>query len=110
MSRGQRRAVFRRLSHRHSCAFAHPTMNAPPFGWSRAAAAGLTFRPVTDADLPFLARLYASTRMEELAVTDWSDTHKAAFLQSQFDAQHAHYQKHYQGSDFFVIERAGIAV
>ena len=51
----------------------------PPFGWSRAAAAGLTFRPITDADLPFLARLYASTRMEELSVTDWSDAQKAAF-------------------------------
>jgi GNAT superfamily N-acetyltransferase len=28
----------------------------------------------------------------------------------QFDAQHAHYQKHYVGSDFFVIERAGEAI
>jgi len=83
---------------------------APPFGWTRAAAAGLTFRPITDADLPFLARLYASTRMEELAVTDWSDTQKASFLRSQFDAQHSHYQKHYQGSDFFVVERARIAI
>jgi ribosomal protein S18 acetylase RimI-like enzyme len=78
--------------------------------WTRAAAAGLHFRPITDADLPFLARLYASTRMEELAVTDWSNAQKAAFLQSQFDAQHAHYAKHYAGSDFFVIERAGAAV
>jgi ribosomal protein S18 acetylase RimI-like enzyme len=82
----------------------------PPFGWARAAEAGLRFRPVTDADLPFLARLYASTRMEELAVTDWSDAQKVAFLQSQFNAQHAHYQKHYTGSDFFVIERGAQAV
>jgi GNAT superfamily N-acetyltransferase len=82
----------------------------PRPAWSRAAAAGLTFRPITDADLPFLARVYASTRMEELAVTDWSDAQKAAFLQMQFDAQHAHYQKHYVGSDFFVIERAGEAL
>lgn len=82
----------------------------PPFGWARAAEAGLRFRPITDADLPFLARLYASTRMEELAVTDWSDAQKAAFLQSQFSAQHAHYQKHYAGSEFFVIEQAGTAI
>jgi ribosomal protein S18 acetylase RimI-like enzyme len=68
------------------------------------------FRPITDADLPFLARVYASTRMEELAVTDWTDAQKAAFLQSQFDAQHAHYQKHYAGSEFLVIEHAGAAV
>ena len=78
--------------------------------WSRAAAAGLVFRPITDADLPFLARLYASTRMEELAVTDWSDAQKTAFLKSQFDAQHLHYQKHYAGSEFFVIERGAQAV
>ena len=76
----------------------------------RAAAAGLTFRPITDADLAFLARLYASTRADELAVTGWSDAQKAAFLQSQFDAQHAHYQQHYTGSDFLVIERAGAPI
>jgi ribosomal protein S18 acetylase RimI-like enzyme len=86
------------------------TEHRPPFGWSRAAEAGLAFRPIGDADLPFLARVYASTRMEELAVTDWSDAQKAAFLQSQFDAQHAHYQKHYTDSDFFVIEQADTAV
>ena len=80
------------------------------FGWSRAAQAGLTFRGTTDADLPFLARLYASTRMEELSVTDWSDAQKAAFLQMQFDAQHAHYQRHYQGTDFLVIERAAQSI
>jgi len=74
-------------------------------GWPRAAQAGLAFRPTADADLPFLAELYASTRTEELAVTGWSDAQKAAFLQMQFDAQHAHYQKHYQGSDFLVVAR-----
>jgi ribosomal protein S18 acetylase RimI-like enzyme len=79
-------------------------------GWSRAAAAGLTFRPIGEADLPFLARLYASTRMEELAVTGWSEEQKAAFLRMQFDAQHAHYLKHYTGSDFFVTEHAGEAI
>jgi RimJ/RimL family protein N-acetyltransferase len=79
----------------------------PPFGWARAAAAGLTFRPIIEADLPFLARLYASTRAEELALTDWPDERKAAFLQSQFDAQHAHYQQYYAGADFFVIGRDG---
>ena len=74
--------------------------------WWRSTAAGLSFRPIADADLPFLAGVYASTRMEELAVTDWSDVQKSAFLQMQFDAQHRHYQTHYTGSDFFVIERA----
>jgi len=75
--------------------------------WRRAAAAGLTFRPITDADLPFLARLYASTRAEELAPVPWSEAEKAAFCESQFRAQHAHYQAHYRGADFLVIVRAG---
>ena len=78
-----------------------------PFGWARAARAGLTFRPMTDADLQFLARLYASTRAEELAVVPWSPVQKLAFLQQQFAAQHAHYQKYFAGADFLVIERAG---
>ena len=81
-----------------------------PFGWGRAAAAGLAFRPITDADLPFLAQVYASTRLQELAVTDWSDAQKGAFLQWQFDAQHAHYRQHYHSTDFLVIERAAVPV
>ena len=87
-----------------------PPMNSPPFGWSRAAAAGLAFRRMADADLPFLARLYASTRMEELSVLDWSDAQRAAFLQMQFNAQHTHYQKFYSAADFLVIEHGGQAV
>lgn len=78
-----------------------------PFGWSRAARAGLAFRPITEADLPFLSALYASTRTEELAVVPWTEAQKAAFLQQQFEAQHAHYQTYYVGSDFLVIERGG---
>ena len=70
-----------------------------PFGWARAADAGLTFRPFADADLPFLARLYASTRADELAVTPWSDREKAAFLDMQFKAQHTHYQQYYPEAD-----------
>jgi GNAT superfamily N-acetyltransferase len=81
-----------------------------PFGWSRAAHAGLTFRPIADADLPFLSHLYASTRTEELAVTPWSEAQKAAFLQMQFEAQHTHYQTHYHGTDFLLIEREGAPI
>jgi ribosomal protein S18 acetylase RimI-like enzyme len=84
--------------------------DTPPFGWSRAAQAGLTFRPITEADLPFLSGLYASTRTEELSVLDWSQAEKAAFLQQQFDAQHAHYQTYYGDSDFLVIERGGVPI
>src|ERR1700724_445452 len=81
---------------------------AVPFGWARAADAGLTFRPIADADLPFLARVYASTRAEELAtVSGWSDEQKAAFVDLQFRAQHAHYQKYYPEADWLVTSHAG---
>ena len=63
----------------------------------------ITFRTITDDDLPFLARLYASTREEEVAVTGWSEEEKENFLQMQFRAQHAHYQEHYAGAQFNLI-------
>jgi ribosomal protein S18 acetylase RimI-like enzyme len=78
-----------------------------PFGWARAAAIGLTFRLIGDADLPFLARVYASTRADELAVTPLTDAQKAAFLEAQFQLQHAHYQKYYPQADWLVTMRAG---
>jgi ribosomal protein S18 acetylase RimI-like enzyme len=78
-----------------------------PFGWARAAEACLTFRPIADTDLPFLARVYASTRTEELAMAPWTDKEKAAFLDMQFQAQHAHYQKYYPQADWLVTVRDG---
>jgi ribosomal protein S18 acetylase RimI-like enzyme len=74
--------------------------------WRRAAAAGLTFRPVRDADLAFLALVYASTRADELAAVPWSAEQKAAFLDMQFRAQHAHYRHHHGDADWLVILRA----
>jgi len=63
----------------------------------------LTLRPITDADLPFLLNLYASTRLDELAQTDWSDEQKVAFIVQQFEAQHAWWQEHYQGARFDLV-------
>jgi ribosomal protein S18 acetylase RimI-like enzyme len=84
---------------------------AVPFGWTRAADAGLTFRPIADSDLPFLERVYASTRAEELAtVSGWSDEQKAAFVSLQFRAQHAHYQKYYPEADWLVASHGGADV
>jgi ribosomal protein S18 acetylase RimI-like enzyme len=77
------------------------------FGWERAAQAGCEFRRLTDADLPFLARVYASTRIEELAATPMTEPVKQAFLAEQFRLQHAHYQKYYPEADWLVTTRAG---
>ena len=67
----------------------------------------LSLRPITPADESFLARLYASTRWEELAPTGWSDEEKAVFCRRQFDAQSAHYREHYPEASFQIIERDG---
>jgi ribosomal protein S18 acetylase RimI-like enzyme len=65
---------------------------------------GLQLRPITGADLPFLAALYASTRQEELAPVPWTGEQKAAFLQWQFQSQHTYYQEYYPTCEFLVIE------
>ena len=65
---------------------------------------GLAYRPVTEADRPFLAELYASTRREELAAVPWAGEQKEAFLRSQFEAQRRHYDEHYPDCAFLVIE------
>jgi len=63
----------------------------------------ITLRPITDADLPFLGRLYASTRQEELSVTGWPQKQIDAFLAQQFEAQHKHYSENYQAASFDLI-------
>jgi ribosomal protein S18 acetylase RimI-like enzyme len=68
---------------------------------------GITFRPITSADHPFLQQLYASTREEEMAMVDWDDRQKEAFLQMQFNAQHQYYQANYTQTAFQIILRHG---
>lgn len=64
---------------------------------------GIGLRRIEENDLPFLARVYASTREEELAVTGWNESEKEAFFQMQFEAQHKYYRENYLGADFLVI-------
>jgi GNAT superfamily N-acetyltransferase len=68
----------------------------------------VTLRPISEADLPFLFRLYASTRVEELAQVPWSDEQKAAFLRQQFEAQHSWWQQHYTGARFDLVLVDGV--
>lgn len=69
-----------------------------------AAPPGLSLRRIEDADLPFLAELYASTRREELARVPWTEEQREAFLHWQFEGQHRHYLQYYPGCEFLVIE------
>lgn len=52
-------------------------------------------RPIHPGDQDFLCALYASTRAEELAVLDWPEEMRQAFLDQQFNAQHHYYRQHY---------------
>ncbi|MDQ6777591.1 MAG: GNAT family N-acetyltransferase [Actinomycetota bacterium] len=63
-------------------------------------------RPATEADENFLYRLYASTRVEELAGTGWDESSKEAFLRMQYDAQtRSHRAGHPQASfDIILID------
>jgi len=69
----------------------------------------LRLRPITPEDEPFLAALYASTRAQELALTNWSDEQKAMFCRMQFNAQTMDYQRNYPDASFQIIERDRIA-
>jgi ribosomal protein S18 acetylase RimI-like enzyme len=69
----------------------------------------ISLRPITPEDESFLASLYASTRTEELAQTNWSEEQKAMFCRMQFNAQTADYRANYPDASFQIIEREGIA-
>lgn len=69
----------------------------------------ISLRPITPEDDSFLAGLYASTRTEELAQTNWSEEQKAMFCRMQFNAQTADYRANYPDASFQIIERDGIA-
>lgn len=72
-----------------------------------AAALGLGCRPMADADLPFIAALYASTRAEEVAATGWPEAMQEAFLEQQHQAQHHHYRATYPQAEWLIIEQEG---
>lgn len=65
--------------------------------------ARLDLRPATEADRPFLLRVYGSTRADELARVDWTDAAKEAFVAMQFDAQDRHYRQHYPEASYDVV-------
>jgi ribosomal protein S18 acetylase RimI-like enzyme len=81
---------------------------APPI--RRAAAFDVTYRPMAEEDLPFIAALFASTRAEEVAQTGWPEAMQRAFLAQQHQAQHHHYQAHFPDAEWLVVEAAGAPI
>lgn len=68
---------------------------------------GFRLRPETEADIPFLMRLYASTREDELAPIPWTPEEKAAFLAQQFGAQRTYYYATIANCRYDVLECRG---
>lgn len=67
----------------------------------------ITFRRIQPDDTAFLREVYASTRVDELAVTGWRAAEVDAFLRMQFDAQHQHYLTTYPDASLQVILQDG---
>jgi len=70
----------------------------------------ISLRAITPEDTAFLARVYASSRAEELAPTGWSEEQKEIFCRRQFDAQSAYYAVNYPDASFQVIERDSVSI
>lgn len=68
---------------------------------------GLSLRPCDEADAEFLRDVYVSVRWEETAATGWPEPLRLAFLHDQYRLQTAHYDAHYQGAAWGVVEVAG---
>lgn len=63
----------------------------------------ISLRPIELSDGDLLYRIYASTRLEELAVLDWDDAARASFLAMQFNAQHTYYQQTFPHAAYSII-------
>lgn len=63
----------------------------------------ISFRPITNDDLEFLYKVYASTRYEEMSVTGWNSEAIDAFLRMQFRLQHTQYLQNNPRATFSVI-------
>ena len=64
-------------------------------------------RPSGAGDGAFLFNVYASTRTDEMALVNWTDEQKTAFLSMQFDAQTKHYLAHYPSAEYYIIQWSG---
>ena len=67
----------------------------------------ITLRSSTPADRELLEAVYSSTREAELALVEWDDAAKHAFVAQQFAAQDRHYKEHYPGATLDLIEAGG---
>ena len=63
----------------------------------------LALRPEQPGDEAFLLKAFATTREEELALTNWDAATRAAFIASQFKAMRAGYASMFPDGEFSII-------
>ena len=80
----------------------------PPLATLAALAArGFVLRRETEADRPFLQRLYVANRTEDPMLTGWPEAARNAFLPDQFRYQDQHCRALQGRAGFWLLERAG---
>jgi ribosomal protein S18 acetylase RimI-like enzyme len=70
----------------------------------------ITLREKIAADDPFLLRLYATTRAQELVLVPWSADEKDAFIRMQYHAQSEYYHTVYPDMQYQIILSDGDAI
>jgi ribosomal protein S18 acetylase RimI-like enzyme len=63
----------------------------------------VALRAVETGDEAFLLGVYAASRADEMALVDWDETQKMAFLRSQFEAQTAQYHARFPDAEYSII-------
>ena len=63
----------------------------------------IALREAGPGDEAHLLAVYGGTREDELAMTDWDDAQKRAFVEQQFRAQDTYYRANYANASYQVI-------
>jgi ribosomal protein S18 acetylase RimI-like enzyme len=69
----------------------------------------VSLRPEQPGDEGFLFEVYAGTREEELALTNWDEPMRRVFLNQQFNAMRQGYRSMFPSGQFLIIELDGQA-
>ena len=70
----------------------------------------VALRAVQPSDEEFLLGVYAASRADEMALVDWDEAQKMAFLRSQFEAQAAQYRARFPDAEYSIILYKGTPV
>ena len=67
----------------------------------------IQLRAVSPEDEPFLLKVYATTRADEMALVPWTEEQRQAFVEMQFAAQQKHYASAYPNASHDIILAEG---